>query len=97
VNLERSRSTVQAKVGSQQTLDDRARPLRFGRCIARTPCRGVRAGETGPRQEEVDSLRGQVQQAKGALSYAETNLATRIFARPSRERFWNERWRKASS
>ena len=30
----------------------------------------------GPRQEEIDSLRGQVEQAKGALAYAETNLAT---------------------
>ena len=36
----------------------------------------------GPRQEEIDSLRGQVEQAKGALAYAETNLANTIIRAP---------------
>ncbi len=36
----------------------------------------------GPRQEEIDSLRGQVEQATGALAYAETNLANTIIRAP---------------
>jgi HlyD family secretion protein len=36
----------------------------------------------GPRREQIDSLRGQVDQAKGALNYAETNLANTIIRAP---------------
>ena len=36
----------------------------------------------GPRQEEIDSLRGQVDQAKGAVAYAETTLANTIIRAP---------------
>ena len=36
----------------------------------------------GPRQEEIDAMRGQVEQAKGALAYAETNLANTIIRAP---------------
>src|ERR1035438_1609900 len=35
-----------------------------------------------PRQEEIDSLRGQVEQAKGAVAYAETNLDNTIIRAP---------------
>ena len=36
----------------------------------------------GPRQEEIDSLRGQVEQARGAVAYAETTLANTIIRAP---------------
>ena len=36
----------------------------------------------GPRQEEIDSLRGQVEQAKGAVAYAETNLDNTVIRAP---------------
>ena len=36
----------------------------------------------GPRQEEIDALRGQVEQARGALAYAQTNLANTIIRAP---------------
>src|SRR5262249_41470679 len=36
----------------------------------------------GPRQEQIDSLRGQVEQAKGALAYAENSLANTIIRAP---------------
>ena len=36
----------------------------------------------GPRQEEIDSLRGQLEQAKGAVAYAETTLANTIIRAP---------------
>jgi HlyD family secretion protein len=36
----------------------------------------------GPRQEQIDSLRGQLEQAKGAVAYAETTLANTIIRAP---------------
>jgi len=36
----------------------------------------------GPRQEEIDSLRGQLEQAKGTVAYAETALANTIIRAP---------------
>ena len=36
----------------------------------------------GPRQEEIDALRGQVEQAKGALAYAENQLANTVIRAP---------------
>jgi HlyD family secretion protein len=36
----------------------------------------------GPRKEQVDSLRGQVDQARGMVNYAETNLANTIIRAP---------------
>ena len=36
----------------------------------------------GPRQEEIDALRGQVEQAQGAVAYAETTLANTIIRAP---------------
>jgi HlyD family secretion protein len=36
----------------------------------------------GPRQEEIDSLRGQLEQAQGAVAYAETTLANTIIRAP---------------
>ncbi len=36
----------------------------------------------GPRKEQIDSLRGQVDQARGAVSYAETNLANTVIRAP---------------
>ena len=36
----------------------------------------------GPRQEEIDALRGQMEQARGALAYAETNVANTVIRSP---------------
>ena len=36
----------------------------------------------GPRQEQIDALRGQLEQAKGAVAFAETNLANTIIRAP---------------
>ena len=36
----------------------------------------------GPRQEQIDAMRGQVEQARGAVAYAETNLANTIIRSP---------------
>jgi HlyD family secretion protein len=36
----------------------------------------------GPRQEQIDSLRGQVEQARGAMAYAQTTLANTIIRAP---------------
>jgi len=44
----------------------------------------------GPRKEEIDSLRGQVAQATGAMAYAENSLAEYHHPR-SRNRYHSER------
>ena len=36
----------------------------------------------GPRQEQIDAMRGQVEQARGALAYAETQLANTMIRAP---------------
>jgi HlyD family secretion protein len=36
----------------------------------------------GPRQEQIDALRGQVEQARGAVAYAQTNLDNTIIRAP---------------
>ena len=36
----------------------------------------------GPRKEQIDALRGQIEQAKGAVAFAETNLANTIIRAP---------------
>jgi HlyD family secretion protein len=36
----------------------------------------------GPRQEQIDAWRGQVDQAKGAVAYAETNLSNTVIRAP---------------
>ena len=36
----------------------------------------------GPRQEQIDALRGQVEQARGAVAFAQTNLDNTIIRAP---------------
>jgi HlyD family secretion protein len=51
----------------------------------------------GPRQEQIAAFRGQVEQAKGAVAYAETALRTPSFAPRSPARFSSALWRRANS
>ena len=82
VSLDRARNTVKEALGSQQSLDDAQG--RYDSAVHRVNSlqKAYELVKLGPRQEEIDSLRGQVQQAKGALAYAETNLANTIIRAP---------------
>jgi HlyD family secretion protein len=82
VTVERDRRLVQEKLMPQQAVDDAQ--ARYDGAIHKVDSlqKTYDLVKLGPRQEEVDSLRGQVQQAKGALAYAETNLANTIIRAP---------------
>ena len=82
VSLDRARNTVRESLGSQQSLDDAQG--RYDSAVHRVDSlqKAYELVNLGPRQEQVDSLSGQVQQARGALAYAETNLANTIIRAP---------------
>ena len=82
VSLDRARNTVRESLGSQQSLDDAQG--RYDSALHRVNSleKTYELVRIGPRQEEIDSLRGQVEQAKGALAYAETNLDNTVIRAP---------------
>jgi HlyD family secretion protein len=82
VTLERTRSLAGQGVVSKQNLDDAQ--AKHDSAVARVNA-GQKAYELvklGPRQEQIDSLRGQVQQARGAVAYAQTNLDNTVIRAP---------------
>ncbi|MBZ5729201.1 MAG: efflux RND transporter periplasmic adaptor subunit [Acidobacteriia bacterium] len=82
VSLNRTKNQVGEGLSPQQSLDDAQG--RYDSAAARVNSleKAYELVKLGPRQEQIDSLRGQVQQAKGALDYAETNLANTIIRAP---------------
>ena len=82
VSLDRARNTVKENLGSQQSLDDAQG--RYDSAVHKVNSleKAYELVKIGPRQEEIDSLRGQVEQAKGALAYAETNLDNTVIRAP---------------
>jgi HlyD family secretion protein len=82
VSLDRARNTVGEKLGSQQSLDDAQ--ARYDAAVHKVDAldKAYALVKLGPRQEEIDALRGQVQQAKGALTYSETNLSNTVIRAP---------------
>jgi HlyD family secretion protein len=82
ITLRRNRGLVEEKVAPQQSLDDAQ--ARYDSSVHKVNAlqKTYELVKIGPRQEEIDSLRGQVQQAKGMVAYAETNLANTIIRAP---------------
>jgi HlyD family secretion protein len=75
ITLARTRQLVSEGVMAKQALDDAQ--ARYDAQLARTHSleRTAELVRIGPRQEEIDALRGQIAQAKGQLDYAMTFLA----------------------
>jgi HlyD family secretion protein len=82
VSLERARNTARESLGSQQALDDAQG--RYDSAVHKVNSlqKTYELVKIGPRQEEIDALRGQVEQAQGAVAYAETNLDNTIIRAP---------------
>ncbi len=82
VSLERTRKLVAQQVMSQQALDDAQARYDSAAAKMNSLQKAYDLVHIGPRQEQIDSMRGQVEQARGAVSYAETNLANTIIRSP---------------
>lgn len=82
VTLERNKSLLKDGVASRQALDDAQ--ARYDNALHRVSSlqKAYDLVKLGPRREQIDSLRGQVDQARGAVNYAETNLANTIIRAP---------------
>ena len=82
VNLERVKKLVTEGVLAQQALDDAQ--ARYDGQVARVASlqKTHDLARIGPRQEEIDSVRGQVEQARGAVAFAETQLANTVIRAP---------------
>jgi HlyD family secretion protein len=82
LTLDRDRQLLKEKVIAVQLVDDAQ--AKYDNALHRVNSlqKSYELVKLGPRQEEIDSLRGQVDQARGALNYAETNLANTIIRAP---------------
>jgi HlyD family secretion protein len=67
---------------SKQALDDAQ--ARYDGAVHKVNAlqKGYELVKLGPRQEEIDALRGQVQQARGMVAFAETNLDNTVIRAP---------------
>jgi HlyD family secretion protein len=82
VTLDRSQRLLKDGVVAKQVVDDAQ--ARYDNALHRVNSlqKSYELVKLGPRKEQIDSLRGQVDQARGALNYAETNLANTIIRAP---------------
>ncbi len=82
VSLVRSKGLVRDGVAAVQTLDDAQ--SRYDQAMHKLNAlqKTYELVKLGPRQEEIDALRGQVEQAKGAVAYAETSLTNTVIRAP---------------
>jgi HlyD family secretion protein len=82
LSIDRALKLRQEGLTPQQSVDDAQ--TRYDGAVHRVNSlrKTFELVKLGPRQEEIDSLRGQVEQAKGALAFAETTLANTIIRAP---------------
>jgi HlyD family secretion protein len=82
VTLERTRELVKEGVLAKQSLDDAQ--ARYDAAVAKTNSleRTADLVKIGPRQEQIDAMRGMIEQAKGQLAYAQTQLDNTVIRAP---------------
>lgn len=82
VTLERTRRLTQEGVLSRQALDDAQARFDAQQARVQTLERNYELVRIGPRAEQIAAVRGQVEQARGAVLYAETQLANTLIRAP---------------
>jgi HlyD family secretion protein len=82
VTLNRTKGLVADKVLSKQALDDAQAKYDSAVAHVNSLQKTLDLAVLGPRQEEIDSMRGQVEQARGALAYAETQEQNTVITSP---------------
>jgi len=82
VTLDRTKGLVKDQVMSRQQLDDAQ--ARYDGAIHKVNAaqKTYELVKLGPRQEEIDALRGQVEQAKGSVAFAQTSLSNTVIRAP---------------
>jgi HlyD family secretion protein len=82
VTLDRSRNLVMENVAPRQSLDDAQ--ARYDSALQKVNAlqKTYELVKIGPRQEQIDAIRGQIEQAKGVVAFAETNLANTVIRAP---------------
>ena len=82
VSLARAKGQVTEGLAAKQSLDDAQ--ARYDSAVHKVNAlrKAYELVKIGPRQEEIDALRGQVQQAKGMVALAETNLSNTVIRAP---------------
>ncbi|HXK04043.1 MAG TPA: efflux RND transporter periplasmic adaptor subunit [Verrucomicrobiae bacterium] len=82
VTLERTKKLLADHVTTRQSLDDAQ--ARYDSAVQKVNAqqKAYELVKIGPRKEQIDSLRGQLEQAKGAMAYAETALANTVIRAP---------------
>ena len=82
VTLDRTKELASQGVLSRQQFDDAQ--AKYDDAAARVASldKTYELARVGPRQEQIDSLRGQVVQANGALAYAQTQLENTLIRAP---------------
>lgn len=81
-SLDRTRQLVKEGVMAPQSLDDAQ--AKYDGDVAKVASlqRTLDLSVLGPRKEDVDQVRGQIEQAKGALAYAQTQLDNTVIKAP---------------
>ena len=82
VTLDRTKKLLADHVTTRQSLDDAQ--ARYDSAVQKVNAqqKAYELVKIGPRKEQIDSLRGQLEQAKGAMAYAETALANTVIRAP---------------
>lgn len=82
ITLDRTRELASQGVVSRQQLDDAQSKYEDAAARVASLDKTLELARLGPRQEEIDSLRGQVGQAKGMVAYAQTQLDNTVIRAP---------------
>lgn len=82
VSLSRTKELVGSGVLAKQALDDAQAKYDGDEAKVASLQRTLDLAVLGPRKEEVDQIRGQIEQARGALAYAQDQLDNTIIKAP---------------
>jgi HlyD family secretion protein len=82
VSLNRTKELVNGGVLSKQSLDDAQAKYDGDEAKVTSLERTLDLAVLGPRTEEIDQIRGQIEQARGALAYAQDALDNTIIKAP---------------
>ena len=82
VTLNRTKTLASQGVMAKQALDDAQAKYDSALAHVNSLQKTLDLAVLGPRQEEIDAMRGQVEQAKGAMAYAQTQLENTVIRAP---------------